>query len=50
MFPQVDEGADFALLVKDIRQDLLMKAAKRVGLRVIPLGVVGMGIWWAMKG
>lgn len=50
MFPRVNEGADFALLVKDIRQDLLMKAAKREGLCVIPLGVVGMGIWWAMKG
>ena len=35
MFPQFNEGADFALLVKDIRQDLLMKAAKRVGLCAI---------------
>ena len=48
-FPRVNKGAEFAVLMKDIRRDLLTKAAKRAGLWVTTLGVAGMGIWWAMN-
>lgn len=49
-FPRVNEGAEFAKLITDIERDLLTKAAKRAGLWVTSLVVVGMGIWWAKKG
>lgn len=49
-FPRVNEGAEFAKLITDIKRDLLTKAAKRAGLWVTSLVVVGMGIWWAKQG
>ncbi|CAD6579898.1 MAG: Meiotic Sister-Chromatid recombination aldehyde dehydrogenase [Alectoria sarmentosa] len=49
-FPRVNEGAEFAKLITDIKRDLLTKAAKRAGPWATSLVVVGMGIWWAKKG
>lgn len=49
-FPRVNEGAEFVVLIEDIRRDLLTKAAKRAGQWVTALRVVGMGVCWAMKG
>lgn len=48
-FPRVNEGAEFVVLVKDIRRELLTTAAKRAGLWVTALGRVGTAICWAMR-
>ena len=42
-FPMVNESAELAVLIRDIRWGLLMKAAERERLWVAALGVAGMG-------
>lgn len=49
-FPRLNGGAEFAKMKKDFGRDLLTRAARRAGLWLTALGVVGTGFWWAKKG
>ena len=49
-FPRVFEKKDFLDLINFVRKNLLKKAAWWVGSRVVlPLGVIGVAMWWQMR-